>query len=216
MGSARDGLSYGARGVKHARLVQFRSGPRGGAPSALLPGNVGAGWRARLRYHFDSQLSKGAWVLIAWLSAAALSLVIVGAGIVTIFGLGINNGQSVGFAEAFWQNLLRLLDTGTLAGDNGWFLRLVSLVMTVSGIFVATSLIGLMATSLDQRIAGLRRGRSAVIEQGHMLVPGWSTRVYALVAELVVANQNQRGRVVVVLASEDKTAMEDRLRAAIP
>ncbi len=155
-------------------------------------------------------------MLIAWLSAAALSLVIVGAGIVTIFGLGINNGQSVGFAEAFWQNLLRLLDTGTLAGDNGWFLRLVSLVMTVSGIFVATSLIGLMATSLDQRIAGLRRGRSAVIEQGHMLVPGWSTRVYALVAELVVANQNQRGRVVVVLASEDKTAMEDRLRAAIP
>jgi len=171
---------------------------------------------ARLRYRFDSQLSRGAWVVIAWLGTAALALVALAALVVAVFHQGIDNGKSVGIGEAFWQNLLRLLDTGTMAGDNGWLLRLVSLVVTVSGIFVATSLIGLVATGLDQRIANLRRGRSAVVEQGHTLVLGWSPRIFAVLAELVEANANQRHKVVVILSGEDKMVMEDRIRTVLP
>lgn len=201
--------------MKHGQLVQGRSASRGWEPATQRPSTPRAGWSARLRYRFDAQLSKGAWVVIAWLGVAALALVAAGALVVTVSRVGIDNGKPVGIGEAFWQNLLRLLDTGTFAGDNGWLLRLVSLVVTVSGIFVATSLIGLVATGLDQRIANLRRGRSAVLERGHTLVLGWSPRIFAVLAELVEANANQRDRAVVILAGEDKMAMEDRLRTAL-
>jgi Trk K+ transport system NAD-binding subunit len=155
-------------------------------------------------------------VVIAWLGVAALALVAAAALVVAVFHQGIDNGKAVGVGEAFWQNLLRLLDTGTMAGDNGWLLRLVSLFVTVTGIFVATSLIGLVATGIDQRISNLRRGRSAVVEQGHTLVLGWSPRVFAVLAELVEANANQRRRVVVILSGQDKMVMEERLRTVLP
>lgn len=201
--------------MKHGRLVQGRSATGGWEPATQRPGTPRAGWSARLRYRFDSQLSRGAWVVIAWLGIAAVALVATAAFVIALFHQGIDNGRPVGVGEAFWQNLLRLLDTGTMAGDNGWLLRLVSLTVTVSGIFVATSLIGLVATGLDQRIANLRRGRSAVLEEGHTLILGWSPRIFAVLAELVEANANQRDRVVVILAGEDKMTMEDRVRSVL-
>ena len=61
----------------------------------------------------------------------------------------------------------------------------------------------------------LRRGRSTVIESGHTLILGWSPRIHTVVSELCVANENQRRPAIVILAGEDKQAMEDELAARI-
>jgi voltage-gated potassium channel Kch len=197
--------------VKPGRLARNRPGPVSTASSSARPRRTTR--LRRLRYRFDSALSRGPWTVVLWLAAVTGGLVVVGAAVVAGFRLGIAGGKPVGFLEAFWQTLLRVLDTGTFASDAGWELRIVSLLVTLSGIFVATSLIGLVATSLDQRIADLRKGRSPVAEAGHTLVLGWSPRVLTVLSELVEANRNRRRAAVVVLAAEDKTVMEDRIRA---
>ena len=73
-------------------------------------------------------------------------------------------------------------------------------------------IIGIIAVALDQKIENLRKGRSFVVESGHTLILGWSPRIFTIVSELVVANENQPGACIVVLAPEDKTVMEDELR----
>ncbi|HTJ75859.1 MAG TPA: hypothetical protein VL337_10890 [Acidimicrobiales bacterium] len=169
----------------------------------------------RLRYRFDNSLARGPWVLIGWLGAVTLLFLLLAAAVIAGLGLGIDNGESAGFFESFWQALLRVFDSGTFSGDNGWGLRLVSLVVTLAGLFLFTALVGLIATSLDQRIAKLGKGRSPVLESGHVLVLGWSSRLFAVLSELIEANANQRRATIVVLAEESKADMEDAVRSRI-
>jgi hypothetical protein len=170
--------------------------------------------RSRISYSFDNALSRGPVVVIAWLGLLTLGVILVGGLIITLFGVrGINSsGKPLGFFESFWQTLLRVMDAGTFAGDSGWPERVLSLLITLCGIFLAGSLIGLIASAVDQRIELLRKGRSAVLEEGHTLIIGWSERVPAILSELVVANESERRAAVVVLSDVSKAEMEDTLR----
>ena len=175
------------------------------------------GFGARLRYRFDTALSRGPSVVIGWLGLLTLVLIVVGALVMTVFRLrGVNGGEKLGFFESFWQSMLRIVDAGTFAGDTSWPTRLLGLVVTVAGIFIVGSLIGLIANAVDQRIEELRKGRSNVIESDHTVILGWSPRVPALVSELVIANESRKRAAVVVVAATDKTEMEEVLRRVGP
>lgn len=170
--------------------------------------------KAKLRYRFDRALSRGPSVVIGWLGLLTLAIVIVSAIILTIFRLrGIGGGEaSLPIHEAFWQSLLRVVDAGSFAGDTGWVTRIVTLIVTILGIFLAGSLIGLIATGVDQQIVELSKGRSAVLETDHTLILGWSGRVPAIVSELAIANQSRGKSAIVILANADKAEMEETLR----
>lgn len=175
------------------------------------------GLRARLRYWFDSGLSRGPGVVIGWLVLLTLAVIVVAATVDNLFGfVGVDDrNEGLNFGESMWQSLLRVIDPGTFAEDSTWSSRVLGLVVTLVGIFLAGSLIGLIANLVDQRVANLRKGRSTVIESGHTLVLGWSERVPVIVRELVMANESRRRTAVVVLAHHDKTEMEDRLREEV-
>jgi voltage-gated potassium channel Kch len=179
------------------------------------PPRVGLG--ARLRYRFDAALSRGPSVVIGWLGLLTLAIIVVAALVLTLFGVGGVNGEGeeLGFFEAMWQSMLRVVDAGSFAGDTGWGTRILALLVTLAGIFLAGSLIGLIASAVDQRIELLRKGRSTVIEHDHTLILGWSPRVPAVVSELAIANQSRKHAAVVILGDEDKTVMEDTIRDTV-
>lgn len=167
-------------------------------------------WGDRVHYRIDLVFSRGtSMVILALVTATALIVLLAATGL-AIFRLRINDSR--GYTEGMWQSMLRILDPGTMGGDNGWALRVVSLLVTLAGIFLASALIGLIAVALDQKIENLRKGRSFVVQEGHTLILGWSPRIFTIVSELVIANENQAGSCIVVLATEDKTVMEDELR----
>lgn len=167
--------------------------------------------RERLRYRFDTTMSRGAIALVAYLAAAALLLILVGAVLYALLA-----GGTESFGEHMWEALGRSFDAGTFTGDTGWTFRAISLVITIGGLFLLSALIGLIATSLDQRLEELRKGRSKVIESGHTLVLGWSPGLPLVLSEIAEANANRRDAVVVVMARQDKVEMEDALRGRIP
>jgi len=169
----------------------------------------------RVRYRFDATISRGTLPVVGYLALLTFALVFGAALLLAITGTAINEDEHPGLGEAFWQSLLRILDPGTFSGDNGWFLRVVMLVVTLIGISIAAVLIGLIASGIEQRIDHLRRGRSTVVESGHSLILGWSPRIHMVVSELCVSNENERRPAIVVLANRDKQAMEDELAARI-
>ena len=185
------------------------------APKPLKERDDTSLW-ARLRYRFDTALSRGPSVVITWLGIITLSVIIFAALVLSSFRIsGVNNGKSLSLPEAFWQSLERVLDAGTFVSDTGWPTRIVTLLITLAGIFIAGSLIGLIANAVDQRIEELRKGRSKVIEADHTLILGWSPRVPAIVSELIIANESRKHAAVVVVADVDKTLMEETLRDAV-
>lgn len=164
----------------------------------------------KLRYQVDLLFSRGTSMIVLALVAATALIVVLAATGLALFRLRF--GESGAYGEGMWQAMLRVIDPGTMSGDGGWSLRFLSLLVTLAGIFLASALIGIIAVALDQKIENLRKGRSFVVESGHTLILGWSPRIFTIVSELVVANENQPGACIVVLAPEDKTVMEDELR----
>ena len=162
-------------------------------------------------------LSRGPSVVIGYLGLLTVLIIVVGmiiSVVMRITGIG-GVDKSLSPLEAFWQSLLRVLDAGSFAGDAGWPARILGLIVTLLGIFLAGSLIGLIANAVDQKIEDLRKGRSAVLETDHTLILGYSERVLSIVSELVVANESEKRASVVVLAQEDKTEIEDAIRGHV-
>ncbi|MFN2544199.1 MAG: hypothetical protein ABR600_06460 [Actinomycetota bacterium] len=173
--------------------------------------------RSKIRYRLDTALSRGAWVVIGYLGLVTLGIVVVAAVVAALArfaGWGGGNDH-LGFFEALWQMLLRVVDGGTFSADSSWPTRVLALMVTLAGIFIAGSLIGLISSAVDQKIDALRRGRSHVLEKGHTLILGWSARVPTIVSELVIANESEKRAAIVVLADVDKTEMEETLRTAV-
>jgi ion channel POLLUX/CASTOR len=170
------------------------------------------GLRARARYRFDAVMSRGVGVVILWLAGITVGLVFLAALVLTVFRIGINEDENPSLLEAFWQALLRILDPGTFSGDAGWPLRITTLLVTLLGVLIGGSLIGLIVAAVDSKVEQLRRGRSAVVEHGHSLILGWSPRVFTVISEIIEANANQRQARIVVLAPMEKPAMEEAIR----
>ena len=110
---------------------------------------------------------------------------------------------------------MRTLDPGTMGGDAGWGFRLLMLLVTVGGLIIVASLIGIVSGGFDDKMAQLRKGRSRVIEKDHTLILGWSPQLFLIIGEICRANDGRRRHAIVVLADRDKVEMEDAIREQV-
>ncbi|MET4581774.1 voltage-gated potassium channel Kch [Conyzicola nivalis] len=174
------------------------------------------GFGERFRYWFDGVMSKGTIAIIGLLALVTVAFIAVIAAVVAIFRLGPEGDPEMSFSEAMWGSLMRTLDSGTMGGDAGTGYRVLMLIVTIGGVVVVASLIGIISGAFDSKVEDLRKGRSKVLENDHTLILGWSSKVFPIVSELVVANESRKRPVVVILADRDKVEMEDELRAQLP
>jgi voltage-gated potassium channel Kch len=170
--------------------------------------------RDRLRYWFDNTMSRGPIALIAWLFLVSVLLIAVLSGVVVALGL---DPDKRGFIQVAWAGLMRTLDAGTMGGDQGsWSFLLVMLLVTLAGIFIVSTLIGILTTGIEAKLDELRKGRSFVAEKNHTVILGWSPQIFTVLSELIEANQNQRRPCIAVLAEKDAVEMQDEIAARIP
>jgi len=170
----------------------------------------------RIQYEFDQTMAAGPLSLIGWLTLASVVVIFMAAIFLAsthIAPPGDNGGLS--FIEAFWQATMRTIDAANMSGDNGWGFRIVMLIVTVWGIFVVSSLIGLLSAGVQSQLEVLRKGRSYVLEQDHVVILNWSNTVFDIIRELSIAHQNDKRFTIVLLANKDKVEMEDEIAAKV-
>lgn len=168
--------------------------------------------RNRLRYRFDNLLSRGTGAALLFLAAITALGVLVASMLLVVFPARFEGSEGDSWLEDSWQSLLRVIDPGTMAEDVGWGARLLALLVTVFGILIAGTLIGLVATGIEQRVTELRRGRSTVVESGHVVILGASGRLPVVVEQLALANRRRRRDVIVVLARREPDELRDDVR----
>jgi Trk K+ transport system NAD-binding subunit len=174
-------------------------------------------FKEKLRYNFDNTLSNGPIAIISWLALVTFLLVIFAGLILFITGLSADPelNEPLGLVEGIWQSLMRVLDAGTVTGDEGWAFRIFMLLITIAGLFIFSSLIGSISSGIDESISNLRKGKSKVIESNHTLILGYSSMIYSVISELCLANESQKKAVIVILADLDKVEIEDDIRSRI-
>src|ERR1051326_5008798 len=166
----------------------------------------------KMRYRFENTLSKGTIAIIGWLAVISILIVIIASVVLFFTGIGENDS----FPEAMWNSLMRTMDSGNVAGDAGWKYRAIMLLVTVGGIFIVSTLIGTLTSGMEAKMDELRKGRSKVLEENHTLILGWSSKVFSIISELLIANENQKNPRIVIMADKDKVEMEDEIRSKFP
>ena len=186
---------------------------------AVVDGSKRHPFSARLRYAFDNYMAKGTIALIFGLFLLSLLIIFVVSVVLVVSGTLLGSAQTSGidFPEMLWRSLLRTLDPGTMGGDAGTIpFVLAMLAVTLGGIFVISTLIGVLSSGIEGKLDELRKGRSQVLESNHTVILGWSRQIFEIIGELVLANENQKRAHVVVLAEKNKVEMEDEIRQRVP
>ena len=176
--------------------------------------------KARLRYQLDDIFSGSSlWQLVL---LVLLSLIVVLLGMTAYyFGLfspqnegveGIGSQIDRGLWDSLWWSLKHLIDPGVFEKNYGATapVAIISLLIAIMGMVIFGILIGFISTSMENRLASLRKGNSPVKEAGHILILGWSNKIN-LILQLLAASR--AGSRIVVLARPENVRMEESLRA---
>jgi voltage-gated potassium channel Kch len=173
-----------------------------------------ARWVARARYEFDKRIAAGTGAMIGWLAALCAAIVVGAALTIELARLKDPSLAKPGFAEALWAALTRVMDPGTMASDQAWSFRALTLLVTIAGIFVFGSLIAVLTAWIGGQVDRLRRGRSPIVERGHTVVLGWSSSALSIIDQLVKADPSHRDRIA-VMALRDKLEMEEQVNLKV-
>ena len=127
-----------------------------------------ATWSDRLRYQFDNYMSRGTGALISGLAVFSLVIIVIAGFIVSLGGNMFAPERSPGlsFLEAAWESMMRTLDAGTMGGDSGWGFRIVMFLVTLGGVFVISTLIGVLTSGVESKMDELRKGKSCLVILG--------------------------------------------------
>ncbi len=165
----------------------------------------------KVRYQVDRFLS---WSPMArFMGLFVLSFLLVSMNAVFVrLAMPQEEGKEFDFLEAMWWALGRVADAGTMGGDEGTLVRGIAIFTTLCGVGVVALLIGLVSSTIGDKIEDLRKGKSPVIDEGHTLILGYGEKVFAILRELREANSNLKHASIVILSSTEKEEVENTVR----
>jgi hypothetical protein len=167
----------------------------------------------RLRSRFDNSFTSGGGFVLLMLLATVLLAVVMTAVQGLISNVGFLTGPAAGkgtYFESVWDAFSKIVDHGE---EPSWGERIIAILYWAIGIAVSGTIIGFITSRIQRLVQVLRKGRSPVVESGHTLILGWSPRIFPILAELAIANENVRRPLVVVFADRDREAMQDEIAA---
>jgi voltage-gated potassium channel Kch len=174
------------------------------------------------KYKFDNLMSKSTLAPLLLLLVTVFLLVSLTAAIMYFTSSvpyqdqvinGVSGGDDIEFFDIFYIIILRMLDPGVVSDDPlNWQFLTFMLFATVGGLFMVSTLIAIVNSSVIRKISDLRKGKSFVVEKNHTVILGWSFQVFPIISELIVANENQKNMCIAILAQKDKVEMEDEIK----
>jgi len=133
----------------------------------------------------------------------------------------ISGSQGGDWAENFWMGFTFAADMAE--DDHGgpfpywhtWIFRAMNFTFSFGGAFVFGLVINFLSAWIDERVTGLREGKSKVLESGHTLIIGWNDRILSLLIETCEANESEGGLPIAIIADRDKIEMDEFLMDAM-
>lgn len=164
--------------------------------------------RERFNYWFDNRMSKGSLGFIRFLIAASILLAMLIAGLTVILGFDETNNH----AGVFWDSVATIINAWMPYYEDGsiGYIALMS-VNAVAGILFTSVLIGIVTSAIEEKLADLKRGQSAVIEKDHIVVLGFRPGEYTLLNQLILAAEDAQQCIAVAsdLEREEMEALLD-------
>jgi len=159
-------------------------------------------FKNRLIYAIDNSISRGTGSIILWLTIL-LSLVVMTL-VIVVWLSGASPENS--FSEQIWSFTKRVLKYRSMETQNLIY-NISAFILFLTSLFISGALIGALTNGLSDKLAKLREGHSNVMESGHTVILGWSPQIYSIISELVIANENQKKGIIIILGDPAKSEM---------
>jgi len=177
--------------------------------------------REKIRYLVDQAFASEFFGQMLLLIALLVSVTLIGMTAV-FFGLFSEENANIGFIHrdidsGFWDSLWWSVNqVMPLRGFEKAYgatvpVLMYSLFLSLMGLVVLSVLISLVNNTWRIRIEGLHKGDTPVRERDHVLVLGWSNKVFSVLQQLALL---QPGVKVVILAPREIDDMQEQLRVA--
>ena len=126
-----------------------------------------ASWKERFSYWFDNRIARGSLGLIRFLIAVSIVLAVIIAGLIILLGF---NEDSEPLA-VLWDSIASLVNAWVpFSGDGGPGYIILMAVSAIAGVLFTSVLIGIVTSSIEEKIIELKRGNSQVLENGHTVM----------------------------------------------
>ena len=128
---------------------------------------VKPGIMSRIQYLIDTVMTKGMRsMMLVLLIAAAILAVLLG----TVVGL--TTGERT-VTTGIWDSIMHIIDPGALTGDTDKSLTymIIMSIATACGLVIISTLIGIINTSITIKLENIKKGKSRIIENDHIVIP---------------------------------------------
>ena len=164
--------------------------------------------KQRFSYWFDNRIAEGSLGLIRILIVFSVLLVLMIAGLIMLFGLS-EEGEG---GAVLWDSIATVINAWMPYSSDGsiGYLILMSCA-AIGGVLFTSILIGIITSSIEEKVTALKKGNSHVIEEDHLIVLGLYPGEYTLLQQLIFASEGKP--VCIVIADEaDREEMEQNIR----
>lgn len=162
---------------------------------------------ARLKYNFENSISSGNSFGVMLIIVSLILAVVMTAIKATVAGVDALNVDVMAdgnYFDQYWASLSTILN---LAVQPTWAARIISVLNWVIALAITGTVIGFITTTITAAIAKLKSGGSAVIENGHTLILGWSPRIFPIVRELAIAKASESRPSVVIFSEQSRESV---------
>lgn len=170
--------------------------------------------RARWRYQFDNSLFRSPTSFIWWLIAATA----IATGITTLIWVILQPVSDYNAIDGYFQQYFQAFNTiffGNGPSMATWVDRVFAMFCWLISTAITATIIAMATTMIGERMDELKRGKSAVLESGHTLILGWSSRVFPILSQIAMANENTANPVIVIFADMDREIMDREINARV-
>ena len=188
----------------------YGAGAAGKVPSTHLA--TGPSRAARWRYAFDNSLFRRPSSFIWWLIVATA----VATGITTLAWVILQPVADQSSISGYFTQYFNAFNTiffGNGPSMATWIDRVFAMFCWLISTAITATIIAMATTMIAERMDALKKGKSAILEEGHTLILGWSSRIFPILSQVALANDNLTDPVIVIFADVDRELMEQQITA---
>ena len=157
-------------------------------------------FKQKINYFIDNFVTKGTGNLMLALFVVTMIVVVIMALVASAF-----DGFQEGPIYYIWAFINHTIDVGNLYGvemERGFLYIMVATGATLIGIVVLSLVISFVSNGFETKINSLSKGKGKVIETDHTLILGFDNSVPIMVEELIIANENVKRGIIVILSDK--------------
>ena len=170
-----------------------------------------------IRYKFDQALEKSFLNLVIFLfGISLLGIVLFSIVFYILFLIGVISIDGV-FGKFIWMTFAYFIDVGTISGeaytDNTTTDKAFKILITIFGIIIFSSFIGIISQALSNRIEELREGKGYISEKDHTIIFNFSKKTIPLLNELFKSYEVEK-KTIVICSEYDTKDISAKIESA--